>query len=162
MTYGFSQTVTFGASMMTKVITYGTFDLFHIGHLNLLRRLRALGTSLVVGCSSDEFNRLKNKEVVIPYAERMQILQACRYVDHVFREDEWEQKRADILREGADIFAMGHDWEGKFDDLSDLCKVVYLPRTEGVSTTEIRTKIGIHHELMTRNRSIARAATDQI
>jgi len=145
---------------MTKVITYGTFDLFHIGHLNLLRRLRALGTSLVVGCSSDEFNRIKNKDVVIPYAERAELLRACRYVDHVFKEDSWEQKRDDIVRERADIFAMGHDWENKFDDLSDLCEVIYLPRTEGISTTDIRKKIGARHDLLNRNRSVARPSVE--
>ena len=129
-----------GESMKT-VITYGTFDLFHIGHVNLLRRLRAMGDRLVVGCSSDEFNRMKSKEVVIPYADRADILSACRYVDDVFPEHNWEQKRPDIIREKAAIFAMGHDWEGKFDFLSDIVEVVYLPRTDGVSTTEIRQKI---------------------
>ena len=128
---------------MKTVITYGTFDLFHIGHVNLLRRLRAMGDRLVVGCSSDEFNRLKNKEVVIPYADRAEILASCRYVDAVFPEHSWDQKRPDIIREKAAIFAMGHDWEGKFDDLSDIVQVVYLPRTDGVSTTEIRQKIKI-------------------
>ena len=126
---------------MKTVITYGTFDLFHIGHVNLLRRLRAMGDRLVVGCSSDEFNRMKSKEVVIPYADRADILSACRYVDDVFPEHNWEQKRPDIIREKAAIFAMGHDWEGKFDFLSDIVEVVYLPRTDGVSTTEIRQKI---------------------
>jgi glycerol-3-phosphate cytidylyltransferase len=123
---------------MTTVITYGTFDLFHIGHVNLLRRLRALGDRLVVGCSTDEFNMLKGKKSMMPYGHRVDILQACRYVDAVFPEENWGQKRIDIAREGADIFAMGDDWSGKFDDLSDQCQVIYLPRTADVSSTEIR------------------------
>ena len=123
---------------MTTVITYGTFDLFHVGHVNLLRRLRALGDRLVVGCSTDEFNALKGKKTVMPYAHRAEILRSLRHVDHVFPESSWEQKRADIAREGAGIFAMGDDWTGRFDDLGDACEVVYLPRTRDVSTTEVR------------------------
>ena len=123
---------------MTTIITYGTFDLFHIGHVNLLRRLRDLGDRLVVGVSSDEFNALKGKKSVMPYAHRAAIVAACRHVDHVFPEHNWEQKRDDIVREKADIFAMGDDWVGKFDFLGDLCQVVYLPRTQDISTTEIK------------------------
>ena len=123
---------------MATVITYGTFDLFHFGHVRLLKRLRNLGDRLVVGCSTDEFNNLKGKKTVVPYAHRREILLSCRYVSDVFPEDNWEQKRADVIREKADIFGMGHDWTGKFDDLSDLVKVVYLPRTDGISTTEIK------------------------
>ena len=123
---------------MTTVITYGTFDLFHIGHVNLLRRLRELGDRLVVGCSTDEFNLLKGKQSAMPYDHRAGILRSIRYVDDVFPEDSWEQKREDIVRERARIFAMGDDWVGKFDDLGDICEVVYLPRTRDVSTTEIR------------------------
>jgi glycerol-3-phosphate cytidylyltransferase len=123
---------------MTTVITYGTFDLFHIGHVNLLRRLRELGDRLVVGCSTDEFNALKGKQSAMPYEHRAGILRSLRYVDDVFPENSWEQKRADIAREGAKVFAMGDDWVGKFDDLVDVCDVVYLPRTREVSTTGIR------------------------
>ena len=123
---------------MTTVITYGTFDLFHIGHVNLLRRLRALGDRLIVGCSTDSFNALKGKKSMMPYAHRIAILEACRYVDVVFPEEHWDQKRADIIREKADIFAMGDDWSGKFDELNDQCQVIYLPRTADVSSTEIR------------------------
>ena len=123
---------------MTTVITYGTFDLFHFGHVRLLKRLRSLGDRLVVGCSSDEFNLLKGKKTVVPYTHRKEILLSCRYVSDVFPENNWEQKRDDIIREKADIFGMGHDWTGKFDDLSDLVKVVYLPRTEGISTTDLK------------------------
>lgn len=123
---------------MTTVITYGTFDLFHVGHVRLLKRLRGLGDRLVVGCSTDEFNAIKGKKAVLDYAQRVEVLESCRYVDSVFPEHHWDQKRADILREQATLFAMGDDWLGKFDHLSDVCRVVYLTRTENISTTEIR------------------------
>jgi glycerol-3-phosphate cytidylyltransferase len=123
---------------MTTIITYGTFDLFHVGHVRLFQRLKSLGDKVVVGCSTDEFNRLKGKSTIIPYEQRVEVLLACRHVDGVFPENNWEQKRDDILREGASIFAMGDDWAGKFDDLSDIVKVIYLPRTLGISTTEVR------------------------
>jgi len=128
---------------MRTVITYGTFDLFHHGHVNLLRRLRAMGDRLVVGCSTDEFNARKGKRSVMTYAQRAEILQACRYVDAVFAESDWSQKRGDILRERASVFAIGDDWEGHFDDLRDLCEVVYLPRTRDISTTELRQYAGL-------------------
>ncbi len=124
------------------VITYGTFDLFHIGHLNLLRRLRGLGGRLIVGLSTDSFNALKGKKTIISYQDRAEIISALKFVDSVFPEESWEQKREDIVRFGADIFAMGDDWKGRFDDLSDLCDVIYLPRTRDVSTTEIKQIIG--------------------
>jgi len=123
---------------MKTVITYGTFDLFHIGHVRLLKRLRSLGDKLVVGISSDEFNSLKGKKTIMPYEQRKEILLSCRHVDSVFKEDNWEQKRSDIIEYQADIFAMGDDWSGKFDDLSDITNVVYLPRTQDISTTEIK------------------------
>ena len=131
---------------MTTVLTYGTFDLFHIGHVNLLRRLRELGDRLVVGCSTDEFNAQKGKKSAMPYEHRAGILRALRYVDDVFPEHHWEQKRGDIAREQASIFAMGDDWVGKFDDLGDICEVVYLPRTRDVSTTSIRQVLGALHQ----------------
>ena len=126
---------------MTTVVTYGTFDLFHIGHVRLLKRLHSLGDRLVVGLSSDEFNTVKGKNVVIPHEDRKEILRYCSDVEDVFQENCWEQKREDLEREGADIFAMGDDWIGKFDDLQDIVKVVYLPRTQDVSTTELKTVI---------------------
>jgi len=131
---------------MTTVITYGTFDVFHVGHVKLLARLRGLGTRLVVGCSTDEFNALKGKRSLMPFEHRAEILRACRYVDGVFPEEGWDQKRADILRERADIFAMGDDWVGKFDELGDICRVIYLPRTENISSTEIRQLARSLHE----------------
>ncbi|AMJ97590.1 glycerol-3-phosphate cytidylyltransferase [Alteromonas macleodii] len=141
---------------MTTVVTYGTFDLFHIGHVRLLKRLHSLGDRLVVGLSSDEFNTVKGKNVVIPYEDRKEILLSCRYVDGVFQENCWEQKRDDLEREGADIFAMGDDWIGKFDDLQDIVKVVYLPRTQDVSTTELKTVINqVYDEKLREVRNVA-------
>ena len=122
-------------------MTYGTFDLFHVGHVRLLKRIRDLGDRLVVGLSSDEFNKVKGKKVIIPFADRKEILLSCRYVDDVFQENTWEQKREDIIREKAEIFAIGDDWAGKFDDLDDIVKVLYLPRTKDISTTELKTVI---------------------
>jgi glycerol-3-phosphate cytidylyltransferase len=126
---------------MRTVITYGTFDLFHVGHVRLLKRIRDLGDRLVVGLSSDEFNKVKGKKVIIPFADRKEILLSCRYVDDVFQENTWEQKREDIIREKAEVFAIGDDWAGKFDDLDDIVKVLYLPRTKDISTTELKTVI---------------------
>lgn len=126
---------------MKIVITYGTFDLFHVGHVRLLKRLRAFGDELIVGISSDQFNTLKGKKSFFSYEERAEILESCKYVSKVFPEHNWEQKRTDIKKYDADVFAMGDDWEGKFDDLSDLCEVVYFPRTEDISTTEIKKSL---------------------
>ncbi len=130
---------------MKTVITYGTFDLFHVGHVRLLRRLRDLGDRLVVGCSTDEFNASKGKHSVMPYDQRVEVLEACRYVDKVFPENSWDQKPEDIRREGADIFAMGDDWVGKFDYLEPQVEVVYLPRTQDISTTEVRQLVKSLH-----------------
>lgn len=126
---------------MRTVITYGTFDLFHVGHIRLLRRARALGDRLFVGISTDEFNAQKNKRSINNFMARCEIVSACRFVDGVFAEEHWDQKLSDITRLSADIFAMGDDWTGRFDDLSRYCSVVYLPRTQGVSTTQIRNII---------------------
>ena len=112
-----------------------------MGHVRLLKRIRDLGDRLVVGLSSDEFNKVKGKKVIIPFADRKEILLSCRYVDDVFQENTWEQKREDIIREKAEIFAIGDDWAGKFDDLDDIVKVLYLPRTKDISTTELKTVI---------------------
>lgn len=120
------------------VLTYGTFDLFHIGHVRLLKRLRELGDQLIVGVSSDEFNAAKNKSAIFPFKQREEILLSCRYVDKVIAEKSWEQKAEDIKRFDVDIFAMGDDWVGKFDELKAYCKVVYLPRTDGISSSEVR------------------------
>lgn len=126
---------------MKTVITYGTFDLLHVGHIRLLKRLKALGDQLIVGISSDEFNALKGKKSFFSYEERAEIVESCKYVTAVFPEHHWEQKRSDIAKYGADIFSMGDDWKGKFDDLNDICEVIYLPRTEDISTTDIKQSL---------------------
>ena len=120
------------------IITYGTFDMFHIGHLNLLQRLSTLGNRLIVAVSTDEFNAIKGKKTLIPYEQRAQIVEAIKAVDLVIPEESWEQTIDDIKRYNIDIFAMGSDWEGKFDSLKPYCEVLYLPRTEDVSTTELK------------------------
>ena len=124
---------------MKKVITYGTYDLLHYGHVNLLERARALGDFLMVGLSTDEFNwREKHKKSYFSYEIRKQMLEALRCVDMVIPEESWEQKASDIRRYGIDIFVIGDDWEGRFDFLKDICEVVYLPRTPGISTSQIK------------------------
>lgn len=123
---------------MKRVITYGTFDVLHYGHINLLKRAKALGDYLIVVLSSDEFNKLKNKKSYYNYEQRKSILEACRYVDLVVPEETWEQKVSDVQKYQADIFVMGDDWKGKFDFLKDYCDVVYLPRTQDVSSTQTK------------------------
>lgn len=127
---------------MKKVITYGTFDLLHVGHINLLKRARELGDYLLVVLSTDEFNAGKHKTAYYSYEDRKQILEAIRYVDEVIPEFTWEQKIKDVQENDIDVFVMGHDWEGKFDFLKDYCEVVYLPRTDGISTTMIKNDLG--------------------
>ena len=127
---------------MKTVITYGTFDILHIGHINLLRRAREFGDRLVVGLSSDEFNRGKHKSSLLNYENRKTVLEAIRYVDLVFPEENWEQKTDDVRRFGAKVFVMGDDWAGRFDFLSNLCEVRYLPRTPDISTTRIKLDVG--------------------
>ena len=133
---------------MTKktknVITYGTFDTFHYGHMNLLQRARELGDKLYVGLSTDEFNAIKGKKSLLTYEERAQILDGVKYVDEIIPETCWEQKRADIIKYNIDVFVMGDDWAGKFDSLSDICQVVYLPRTKVVSSSLIKDILDKH------------------
>jgi glycerol-3-phosphate cytidylyltransferase len=126
---------------MKTVITYGTFDLFHVGHLRMLRRARELGDRLIVGVSTDEFTLEKGKKAVFSFSDRVEIVSAIRYVDDVFAESTWEQKVADIHKYSADILVMGDDWTGKFDFLNTVCQVVYLPRTEGISTSGLKDLI---------------------
>ncbi len=126
---------------MKRVITYGTFDLFHIGHLNLLKRAKALGDYLIVAVSSDEFNLQKGKVCKIKDTDRMQIVEAIKYVDQVIPETSWDQKIEDVKKYGVDVFVMGDDWKGKFDFLKDYCEVVYLPRTEGISSTQLKEEL---------------------
>lgn len=126
---------------MKRVITYGTFDLIHYGHINLLERAKKLGDYLIVGLSTNEFNAEKNKKCYFSYEERKRLLEALRVVDLVIPEESWEQKRKDIQMYQIDTFVMGDDWKGKFDDLKDLCEVVYLERTPEVSTTKIKDEL---------------------
>lgn len=126
---------------MKKILTYGTFDLTHIGHINLLRRAKALGDYLIVGLSTDEFNQIKGKSSIFPYEHRKVILESIRFVDQVIAEQSWEQKINDINELGVDIFVIGDDWSGKFDFLKEFCEVIYLPRTEDISTTQIKETI---------------------
>lgn len=126
---------------MKTIITYGTFDILHIGHINLLRRARAMGDRLIVGLSSDEFNRGKHKSSLLNYENRKIVLESIRYVDEVFAETNWDQKVADIHRYDVDVFVMGDDWVGKFDFLKEFCEVHYLARTADISTTEIKQSL---------------------
>jgi len=124
--------------MARIVITYGTFDMFHIGHLRLLERMRELGDRVIVGVSTDEFNAKKGKQALIPYEDRCRIVSALKCVDLVIPEFCWEQKVRDIQEHDVDIFVMGDDWRGKFDFLRSYCSVVYLERTKGISSSQLR------------------------
>src|SRR5699024_6444725 len=126
---------------MKKVITYGTFDLLHTGHINILRRAKALGDYLIVAVSTDEFNMLKHKEAYHSFEERKQIQEAIRSVDEVIGQDTWDQKRCDVKKYNIGTFVMGSDCEGEFDFLKEYCEVVYLPRTSGISTTKIKDEL---------------------
>lgn len=121
---------------MIKVITYGTFDTFHYGHLELLRRAKELGDYLIVGLSTDDFNKEKGKESKFGYSKRKEWLESIKYVNEIIPEENWQQKEDDIKNYKIDIFTIGEDWKGKFDELD--CKVVYLKRTENISSTEIK------------------------
>ena len=124
---------------MKRIITYGTFDLLHYGHINLLKRAQALGDYLIVALSTDEFNwNEKRKKCYFSYEKRKQLLEAIRYVDLVIPENNWEQKKSDVKEYHIDTFVMGNDWEGKFDFLKEYCDVVYLERTPEISTTRIK------------------------
>lgn len=125
--------------MTKRVITYGTFDLLHYGHINLLRRAKQQGDYLIVVLSTDEFNMLKGKKAYFSYNERKLLLEAIKYVDEVIPEITWEQKVTDVVSNNIDVFVMGNDWEGEFDFLKEYCEVIYLPRTDGISTTKIKT-----------------------
>lgn len=128
---------------MKRVITYGTYDLLHYGHINLLRRAKALGDYLIVALSTDEFNwNSKQKKCYFTYEKRKQLLESIRYVDLVIPEECWEQKTEDVKLYQVDTFVMGDDWAGKFDFLKPLCDVVYLERTPEISTTQIKVELG--------------------
>lgn len=126
---------------MKKVITYGTFDLFHYGHLKLLERAKSFGDFLIVAVSTDEFNKQKGKMSVFPYEHRKAIVENIKFVDLVIPEDNWEQKVDDIKKYNVDILVMGDDWKGKFDYLKEICDVIYIPRTPVVSSTQLKSLI---------------------
>lgn len=130
---------------MKRVLTYGTYDLLHYGHIRLLKRARELGDYLIVAISTDEFNAIKGKKAYHDYITRKEMLEAVRYVDLVIPEETWEQKIDDVKNYFVDVVVMGSDWEGneKFEALRDYCEVVYLDRTEGVSTTKIKKELNL-------------------
>ena len=127
---------------MTTIITYGTFDLLHVGHIRLLKRAKELGDYLVVGLSTDEFNEMKHKSSFLPYEQRKEILEAIKYVDLVIPETCWDQKVSDVQEHSADAFVMGDDWEGEFDFLKEHCQVVYLSRTKDISSSFLKCRVG--------------------
>lgn len=120
------------------ILTYGTFDMLHVGHVRLLQRLHEVADRVIVGVSSDAFNSSKGKRAMLSEEDRLEIVSSLRYVHHSFLESSWEQKEVDIARFGADAIAMGDDWIGRFDHLRSHCAVLYLPRTEGVSSSALR------------------------
>ncbi|MFV0479530.1 MAG: glycerol-3-phosphate cytidylyltransferase [Anaerorhabdus sp.] len=128
---------------MKRILTYGTFDLLHWGHINLLRRAKEMGDYLIVALSTDDFNEIKGKKAYHSYDERKKMLESIRYVDLVIPENTWEQKEEDIQEYKVDVLVMGNDWEGKFDHLNSCCLVSYLPRTDGISTTKIKNDLEI-------------------
>ena len=134
---------------MKRILTYGTFDLLHYGHINILKRAKALGDYLIVALSTDSFNELKGKKAYHNYETRKLMLEAVRYVDLVIPEENWEQKINDVKKYEVDVVVMGSDWAGssKFDYLKDYCEVVYLPRTEGISTTKIKKDLKLQEPL---------------
>jgi glycerol-3-phosphate cytidylyltransferase len=121
-------------------ITYGTYDLFHVGHVRLFCRIKERYGFLVVAVSTDEFNALKGKKAVMPFADRIEMVRACRYVDLAIAETDWAQKERDIVTHGCRACVMGDDWQGRFDHLRGLCEVLYLPRTAGVSSSELKAR----------------------
>jgi glycerol-3-phosphate cytidylyltransferase len=126
---------------MKTILTYGTFDLFHIGHLNLLTRLRELGDQLIVGVSTDSFNAEKGKKTVISFEDRAEIVRNLKCVDLVIPERGWAQKADDIAQYQVSVFGMGNDWAGHFDQLKQYCEVIYLPRTAGVSSSDLKKSL---------------------
>ena len=138
---------------MKRVLTYGTYDLLHYGHIRLLKRAKELGDYLIVALSTDEFNELKGKKAYHNYKTRKKMLEAIRYVDLVIPEDRWDQKVDDVKKYYVDVTVMGGDWEGdpRFEKLREYCDVVYLPRTEGVSTSKIKKDLGLQDPVNGKN-----------
>ena len=140
---------------MKRVLTYGTFDLLHFGHIEILRRAKELGDYLIVAVSTDEFNEIKGKKAYHNYETRKKMLEAIRYVDLVIPENNWKLKRNDVIDYKVDVVVMGSDWENNenFECLRDICEVIYLPRTEGISTTKIKKDLGLKEESNSNNSS---------
>ncbi len=136
---------------MKTVLTYGTYDLLHVGHINILKRAKELGDFLIVGLSTDEFNALKGKTSFYTYEQRKAVLEAVKYVDLVIPERSWEQKTDDVKKYNVDIFVMGDDWEGKFDFLRDYCEIKILPRTPDVSSTKARVYLDEAYKTLIRS-----------
>lgn len=133
---------------MKRILTYGTYDLLHYGHIRLLKRAKALGDYLIVAISTEEFNAIKGKKAYHNYETRKEMLEAIRYVDLVIPENDWDQKREDVLKYQVDVVVMGSDWKGheKFENLRDICEVVYLDRTKGISTTKIKNELHLSED----------------
>lgn len=127
--------------MIKTILTYGTYDLLHVGHIRLLKRARELGDSLIVGLSTDDFNQIKHKSSFMDYESRKEIIESIRYVDKVIPENTWDQKASDVIKYNVDIFVMGDDWRGEFDFLKEYCEVVYLPRTQDVSSSGLKGQL---------------------
>ena len=134
---------------MKRILTYGTFDLLHYGHIRLLKRAKELGDYLIVALSTDEFNAIKGKKAYHNYKTRKEMLESIRYVDLVIPENDWKQKKKDIQEYKADVVVMGSDWAGsdKFDYLKEYCDVIYLNRTEGISTTKIKKELNLQEPI---------------
>ena len=134
---------------MKRILTYGTYDLLHYGHIRLLKRAKELGDYLIVALSTDEFNKVKGKKAYHNYETRKKMLEAIRYVDLVIPEENWEQKIDDVLNYKVDIVVMGSDWKdsSRFDYLKKYCKVIYLERTEGISTTKIKKDLKLQEAI---------------
>lgn len=147
---------------MRKIITYGTFDLLHLGHINLLRRAKELGDYLIVAVSTDEFNELKGKKTIQPYEEREEIIKSLKFVDEVIPEKSWQQKAEDIKRYGVDVFTIGNDWEGRFDNLKSYCEVIYLERTKNISSTQIKNKLENINFLSSKLENLSKEDLQQI
>lgn len=127
---------------MKTILTYGTFDVFHVGHVRMLRRLAELGDRLIVGISTDEFNNQKGKSSLLSYEDRVEVVESIKFVDLVIPEESWEQKLQDIEKYQVSVFGIGDDWLGSFDHLKDYCEVIYLKRTENISSTKVRKILG--------------------
>ena len=143
---------------MKVVLTYGTFDLLHYGHVRLLKRAKNLGDYLIVAISTDEFNEIKGKKSYFDYETRKEIVSAIKYVDMVIPEEKWEQKISDVVNHNVDIVVMGNDWAGsdKFDYLKEYCEVIYLDRTEGISTTKIKNDLNLESKDKVKARTLKR------